>query len=161
MAVDMFLKIEGVEGEEEDAKHKGEIRLESKDISAVQEGSANLGKGMGAGKVAFHDVNCTARTSKASPTLMMACASGEHFKKATITARKAGKDQQDYLIITLSDVLVSSFHIGASATGSDIPLDTFALNFSKIEFEYKEQKADGTLGGKVKKGWDVKTNKAS
>jgi type VI secretion system secreted protein Hcp len=34
-----------------------------------------------------------------------------------------------------------------------------SLNFSKIEFEYKDQKADGTLGGTTRTGYDVKAMK--
>jgi len=161
MAADIFLKIEGVEGESEDSKHSGEIQLESFSWGVTQPGSASVNKGLGAGKAQVHDLHCVAGASKASPSLMAACASGEHFKKATLSARKAGKDQQDYLIVTMTDVLVSNYQIGGSHQGSDIPNDQFALNFGKIELEYKEQKADGTLGGKVKKGWDVKKNTAS
>jgi type VI secretion system secreted protein Hcp len=40
-----------------------------------------------------------------------------------------------------------------------IPSDQISLNFSKIEFEYKEQKADGTLAGAVKAGYDLKAYK--
>ena len=35
-----------------------------------------------------------------------------------------------------------------------------SLNFAKIEYEYKEQKPDGTLGAAVKAGYDVRPNKA-
>src|SRR5712691_1094097 len=44
----------------------------------------------------------------ASSRLMLACASGKHYPSATITCRKAGRDQQEYMKITLQDVLVSS-----------------------------------------------------
>ena len=40
---------------------------------------------------------------------MLACASGEHIKKAVLTCRKAGKDQQEFLKFTFTDVLVSSY----------------------------------------------------
>ena len=76
-----------------------------------------------------------------------------------MTCRKAGKEQQEYLKITFSDVLVSSYHTGGHE-GSPIPLEQIALNFAKVEFEYKEQKPDGTLGGAVKAGYDMKANKS-
>jgi type VI secretion system secreted protein Hcp len=79
------------------------------------------------------------------------------LKSAILTARKAGKDQQEYLKITLSDVLVSSYqHLGAKS-GDTSEAITFA--FAKIEKEYKEQKADGTLGGAVKAGWHLAAHK--
>ena len=41
-----------------------------------------------------------------------------------------------------------------------VPTDQVSINFAKIEFEYRPQKADGTLDAAVKASWDVKANKA-
>jgi type VI secretion system secreted protein Hcp len=160
MAIDYFLKIDGIPGESLDSKHKGEIEVE-----AWSWGEANpvppggTGGGAGAGKVQMQDFNFTANTSKASPNLMLACASGKHFKSAVLTARKAGKGAAEFLTFSLSDILVSSYQIGG-AEGQVVPMDNFSLNFSKIKMEYKEQKADGSLGKSITAGWDVKHNKA-
>ena len=158
-AVDYFLKIEGIEGESQDSKHKSEIELLSFSWGAQQSGTFATGGGGGAGRVTMQDFSFTKQLDKASPKLLLACASGEHIKSAILTARKAGKEQQEYLKVTFSDVLVSSYSPGGS-TGETIPLEQVALNFAKIEVDYKEQKADGTLGGSVKSGWDLKQNKA-
>jgi type VI secretion system secreted protein Hcp len=156
---DAFLKITGIEGESSDAKHKGEIQLESFSWSATQTGTAPTGGGLGAGKVSMQDLHVTKQVDKASPKLMLACADGEHLKQAVLTCRKAGKDQQEFLKITLTDVLVSSYQMGGTPSGSTVPMEQVSFNYSKIEKEYKEQKPDGTLGGTVKAGWDVKANK--
>ncbi len=158
-AVDYFLKVEGVEGESADHKHKGEIELESWSWGETQTGSMHQGGGGGAGKVQMQDFHFTMKMNKASPKLKLACASGEHIKKAVLTCRKAGKDQQEFLKVTLSDSLVSSYQTGGSAHSDIIPVDQISLNFSKIEFEYKEQKPDGTLGAAVTAGWNTKENK--
>ena len=156
---DAFLKIEGIEGESGDSKHKGEIQIESFSWSESQTGTAAAGGGMGAGKVAMQDIHFTKKVDKASPKLMLACADGEHIKKATLTCRKAGKDQQEFMKWTFSDILVSSYSIGASTAGDHLPMEQLSMNYGKVELEYKEQKSDGTLGGTVKAGWDVKANK--
>lgn len=96
--------------------------------------------------------------NKASAKLMLACACGDHIKKATLIARKAGKDQQEYLKVTMEDLLVSSYQTGGSGHGGLVPTDQISLNFSKIQFEYKERKADGSLGAATQAGWDVKAN---
>jgi type VI secretion system secreted protein Hcp len=158
--VDYFLKIDGIDGESGDAKHKGEIELQSWSWGATNSGSHSGGGGGGAGKVAIQDIHCTMHINKASPKVMLACCNGEHIKKAVLTCRKAGKDQQEFLKFTFSDLLVSSYQTGGSGNSSVIPVDQFSLNFAKIEQEYKEQKADGTLGAPVKAGWDQKANKA-
>jgi type VI secretion system secreted protein Hcp len=108
----------------------------------------------------MQDFHFVMRMNKASPKLLLACANGQHIPKAVLTMRKAGKDQQEYAKFTFTDLLVSSFQTGGSAKGDIVPLEQISLNYSEIDFEYKEQKSDGTLGGAVKAGWDVKANKA-
>jgi type VI secretion system secreted protein Hcp len=154
----MFLKIDGVEGESPDSKHKGEIEISSFSWGAQQMGTAASGGGAGAGRVHFHDFTFTKKFDKASPTLMLYCASGKHIPTIEFVSRKAGGDQQEYLKIKFTDCLVSSYQTHGDEN-SVVPTDSIAINFSKIEKEYKEQKADGTLGGSVKKHWSVKENK--
>ena len=155
-AVDYFLKIDGIDGESSKNKHENEIELESWSWGESQSGTAAHGGGGGAGKVAMQDFHFVMKVSKASPKLMLACATGEHIKKAVLTARKAGKEQQEYLKVTLSDLLVSSYQTGGSGHGDVVPTDQVSLNFSKIEVDYKEQKADGSLGGATPAGFDLK-----
>ncbi|MCP6726322.1 type VI secretion system tube protein Hcp, partial [Klebsiella pneumoniae] len=50
-AVDMFLKLDGVTGESQDSKHKGEIHIESFSWGMNQTGASGSGGGGGAGKV--------------------------------------------------------------------------------------------------------------
>jgi type VI secretion system secreted protein Hcp len=157
--VDYFLKLDGIEGESADSKHKGEIELESFSWGEHQTGTHAAGGGGGAGKVAMQDLSIVMKSNKSSPKLLLFCANGEHIKKAVLTCRKAGKDQQEYLKVTLSDILVSSYQTAGNQVNL-IPMDQVSLNFAKIEVEYKEQKPDGTLGGATKAGWDLKANKS-
>ena len=160
MAFDAFLKIDGIEGESPDGKHSKEIQLLSFSFGADQPASSNTGGGAGTGKVNMHDLSVLHSVDKASPKLLVACATGQHIKSAVLTSRKAGGDQQDYLIVTLSDVIISSVQASGQANGSDgLPTEQVSLNFSKINFEYKEQGADGSLKGTVAGGFDVKTMK--
>lgn len=159
-AVDYFLKITGIKGESKDHKHKDEIQLESWSWGQTQTGTGHAGGGHGAGKVAAQDFHFVMKINKASPLLMLAVATGEHFKDATVVARKAGKEQQEFLTITFTDLMVTSYQTGGSGHGDIIPTDQISLNFAKMEMEYKEQKDDGTLGGSTKKGYNYKENKA-
>lgn len=156
--VDYFLKIDGIEGESGDHKHKGEIELESWSWGETNSGSSGHGGGAGAGKVAMQDFHFVMKVNKASPKLFLACADGTHIKSCTLVGRKAGGEQQEYLKWTYTDVLISSYQTGGSGSGP-VPMDQCSFNFSKVEFEYKEQKPDGSLGGAIKAGYDVKKNK--
>jgi len=157
MAVDYFLKIDGIPGESQDAKHVNEIDLESWSWGETQSGTSAQGGGGGAGKVSMQDFHFVMKVNKASPKLFGACATGAPVTSAILTCRKAGKGQQEYLIWTFTDLLISSYQTGGS-TGQDVPVDQISFNFSKIEVSYKEQNKDGTLGGAVKASYDVKTN---
>jgi len=156
---DAFLKIDGIEGESPDSKHGKEIQLMSFSFGADQPATAATGGGMGAGKVHMHDMAVTKLVDKASPKLLLACATGQHIQKAVLTVRKAGGEQQEFMIITLTDILVSSVNSSGHAAGTEMPSEQVSINFSKIQFDYKEQKPDGTLGGTVAAGYDVKANK--
>lgn len=157
-AVDYFLKVDGIEGESQDAKHKAEIDLESWSWGATQTGTNPAGGGAGAGKVAMQDFHFVMKVNKATPKLILACASGQHIPKAILTCRKAGGKQEEFLKYTFSDVLVSSYQTGGAGGADIVPTEQISLNYAKMEVEYKEQKADGTLGGAIKAGWDLKKN---
>lgn len=159
MAVDYFLKLDGIQGESHDSKHKDEIDLLSWSWGASQTGTFAGGGGGGAGKVNMQDFHFVMKVNKATPKLILACASGDHIKSAILTCRKAGKDQQEFLKYTFSDVLVSSYQTGGSGSGDELPSEQVSLNYAKMEIEYKEQKADGTLSGGIKSGWNLKQNK--
>jgi type VI secretion system secreted protein Hcp len=158
MAVDYFIKFDGIKGESTDSKHKGEIDVESWSWGETQSGSGGPGGG-GAGKVAIQDFHFMMRLNTASPGLMRACATGKHIKSAMLTGRKAGKSQMEYLTFKFHDVLVSSFQTGGSEQSDDVPTDQVSLNFAKIEVSYRPQKSDGTLGNPVEFKYDLKANK--
>ncbi len=159
MAVDMFLKIDGIEGESPDAKHKASLEIQSFSFGASQIGSFGSGGGGGAGKVNMQDFHFVINLGKHSPKLFENLCTGKHIPTATLTCRKAGGEAQDYLKIKFSDCLISSYQVGCSSQGGDLPMDQCSFNFTKIETEYKEQKKDGSVGGAIKAGYDVKLNK--
>jgi type VI secretion system secreted protein Hcp len=157
MAVDMFLKLEGIKGESKDKVHKDEIHIESFSWGMDQTGTFGAGGGGGAGKVAVHDISVSKFVDKASPILMFHCASGKHIKEAFVTIRKAGEKPLEYLKIKLSDLLVSS--IQEAGHGSEQLTENVTLNFAKVNVEYQEQSQTGQAqGGPVLFGWDVKAN---
>ena len=156
MAVDMFLKLDGIKGESKDHKHKDEIHIESFSWGLSQTGAHGTGGGGGAGKVSVNDISLTKHVDKSSPVLMLHCASGKHIKEGLITVRKAGDKPVEYLKIKLTDILVSSVQFAGH--GSDLLTENLTLNFSKFAVDYIEQKPDGSGEAPVTMGWDVKAN---
>jgi len=161
MAVDMFINVQGIKGESQDSKHKDEIDVLSWSWGASNSGSMASGGGGGSGKVAVNDLSITKYVDKSSPELLKACASGSHIPQAVLTVRKAGgKSPLEYLKITLYDFLVSSVSTGASG-GEDRLTENATFNFSKVNFSYVEQKADGSAGANFPVTYDVKAHTVS
>jgi len=159
MAVDMFIKLDKIDGESHDDKHKGEIDIESYSFGMAQTGIGHTGGGSGAGKVSMQDLHFVKKVDAASHALMLACASGQHIANGTLTVRKAGEKPLEYLKIKLTDILISSVQDGGSAHG-EVPTEQVSLNFSKVEFAYTKQKNDGSAdGAALEFKWDVKANK--
>ena len=158
-AVDFFIKFDGIKGESNDQKHPGGMQVE--DFSWGLTNSAHgSGGGGGAGKVKFHDISVTKPLDTASPKLFQMCATGEHIKKAELFVRKAGGAGADYLHITLTDVLVSSYHVGSQQPKGPGETETISLNFAKYEEQYTPTRPDGSAaGGAVGASYDLKTNK--
>jgi type VI secretion system secreted protein Hcp len=159
MASDIFAKIGDIKGESLDSKHKDEVEILSWSWGVSQSGSiAQGGGGGGAGKANFNDFNFTHNVDKASPVLLKACATGEHIKEATISARKAGKGQQEFLIIKMTDVLITSVNPSGSGDGAAFA-ESVAMQFAKVHLEYKPRKADGSLDAGLHFKYDIKGNK--
>jgi len=154
--VDYFLKIDGIAGESQDSRHKGEIEVES--FSWGETNSAPTQGAVGTSRVNIQDFHIVKRIDKASPLLMLAAASGQHFKSAVLTAQKPGQQPQEFLTFKLADLMVSSYQIAASAE-QPLPLDQVSFSFGRIEITYRPQRSDGTLDAPVTAGWDVKANR--
>ena len=157
MASDIFAKIGDIKGESLDDKHKDEIEVLSFSWGVTNTGSAGTGGGGGAGRATFQDLSIVHNIDKATPKLLEACATGTHFKDATITHRKAGKGQQEFLIVKMNDVIITAVaHGGTTAQPAS---ETVTLAFAKVDFEYKPQKPDGSLDAGIHFKYDLKANK--
>jgi type VI secretion system secreted protein Hcp len=154
VAADIFAKIGDIKGESLDNKHKGEIEVLSWSWGLTNAGTRSGGGGGGAGKASFHDLSFTHKIDKASPVLMQACATGVHLKEATITHRKAGKGQQEFLIFKMSDLIVTGVTSDDDSEGGQ--LETVSLAFAKVDLEYRPQKADGSLDAGIHFKYDIK-----
>ena len=160
MAERWFLKIDGIDGESTHVDHKNEIDVQSWSWGLTHPGSpGGTGGGGGAGKAVFDDFHFVNRISKASPALFLACASGSHMKSARLTGRRdAGKAKSvAFLKVDFQNVMVSSLTQGDSEAGE--PVETLALNFTKITYVVIPFAATGAPQPPVSAGWDLELNK--
>ncbi len=157
MATDIYLKIDSIKGESLDDKHKDQIEVLSWSWGVANSGTSAHAGGGGEGKASFHDLSFTHKIDKASPSLLTGCATGQHIKEATITRRKAGKGQQEFLIIKMNDVIVTS--VSEADEGGGGQMESVTLAFAKVDVEYRPQKADGSLAAGIHFKYDIKANK--
>jgi type VI secretion system secreted protein Hcp len=166
--VDYYLKIEGVDGEATDDRHKGQIEIQSfswgvSNPSTVGPGSAGSGAGresptlQSTGQTAsFYNLNIMKRLDKSTPMLFLKAASGEHIPEVVLTGQLSGENPSAFYTITMSDVIISSFW--QPTPEGQPPMESVSFNFAKIEISYTPMSADGTAAETVKAGWDVKSN---
>jgi len=155
---DFYINLDGIKGESKDSKHKDWIDVLAWGYSVSQSSSMSSGGGAGVGRANFSEVMFTHYIDKSSPNLLKYCASGKHIAKVELSANKVGDGSQEYLKITLTDVLITSVR-PVGATNSPRVLEEVGLSYSKIKVEVKEQNADGSMGATTTGEWDIKLNK--
>ena len=157
MAVDMFMKIDTVDGEAQDKTHKKEIDVLSWHWGMSNSGSAHNGSGAGAGKCNVHDLTFTKWVDTSTPKWALACCAGKHFKDATLVIRKAGDQPVEYLKIKMETVLISGVSTGGSGSEERLT-ENITLNFSKVNLDYVPQDDKGKPGTAIPMSWDISAN---
>lgn len=159
MAVDLFLKLEGVTGESKDEKHADEIELMSFSFGESNPSSIGGSGGLGGGQVSMSDFNVMKSMDKSSPEIFKRCANGSHFPTAIITYRKAGGEQLEYLKYKFEKVFITSYTV--SGSGADVPTESISMAFEKLEYAYSPQKPEGDLDAEITTSYDIKTRKCT
>ncbi len=159
MAIDNFLKLDGIEGEATQRDHRGEIELLSWSWGMSNETPAGGGGGgAGGGRAEALSLLLVHRYDKASPVLLRFAATGRHVANAALSARRSGAGTRDFLKITLKEVLVTGIQM---ADNGDGPVEQITLSFGEIGFDYTPQTARGGAGTPVKVNWNVRTTQVT
>ena len=158
MAIDSFLKLGTLKGESVVKGFEDQMQILSWGWGMTQTGTTHSASGGGAGKVDVQDLHVVKNIDAASPNLALSCAKGTHYDTAVLTMRKAGGTALEYVTLTLTDVLVSSYSVSSSG-GNDQLQDTVALNFGKFKYSYQPQDNKGAKkGGAIDATYDIAKN---
>ena len=159
-ADDLFLRLEGIQGESMDARHKGEIGILSYTQSFTGPFAHSApGAGAGAGKTTCGPVTVTKFIDVSSPQLILFAANGQHIPRALITFRRSGQAQLEYYKVTLDDVIITEVEQTGSSAAAARAMEKVSLIGRRFSFEYVSQMPDGRRGGTPKAGWDCVANK--
>jgi len=153
----IFVQLKGIDGESKDSAHEKWIDAQSATYNVSQATSMEAGGGGGVGKASFGAFTFSHFYDKASPNLFTFCASGKHIEEVVVSVCKSGDGAQEYLKITMKDVMVTSV-MPSGAQGTEW-LETVSLAYSEIKIDFKEQDQKGKATASVMGGWNVKENK--
>lgn len=160
--VDMFLNIDGINGDAQNAQHTNEVVVLAwswgvSNSTTTHTGSNNVS---GSGKANFQDLSITKYSDIASAKLYEHAATGDRISEATLTVRTVGPDPWVATTLKLENIVVTSVSIGGSG-GEDRLTENVTLNFSK--FTITNNKIDEE-SGELQKGdpfiWDIVKNEA-
>ncbi len=152
---DIFIKIDGIAGESQDATHAEEIEVLHWGWAITQKSSMHSGSGGGAAKATVEDLSFTHHIDRATPNLAGYAFRGQHIPKALLTMRKAGGVPLEYLRITMYDVVIT--HVEPVA-GEGVALEHVRLSFARMKQEYVVQSPIGGSQGTITSLIDVKAN---
>jgi type VI secretion system secreted protein Hcp len=152
---DMFIKIDGIAGEAQDAIHQSEIDVTGWHWKMSQQSSMMSGSGGSAGKATINDLEFVHAIDRASPNLMRYCLTGRPIPKVVLTTRKAGGLPFEFLKITMGDVVITSVQPTAAAGKY---WERVTLSFARVKQEYTVQDQLGTTKGTVTAQFDIKEN---
>jgi len=149
-----FLKLDGIVGPSTDKTHKQDIEIDSFSFGAEAQNIGSQTSGAGAGKARIGSFTITKSVDSSSPSLFQAVGEGRTIKEADLLfCRKAGGEQQNYLEIKFTNVVVSSLLDGQSS-GGDRPTEQVTFNFQQVEETYISQ--NGKTGPAI--SFNVGTN---
>lgn len=163
MASDVYLQLDGIKGESGDAKHKDWIEVVAASWGAHQPKSevVSTAGGHTIGRCEIDEVSISKLVDCTSPKLMELCAAGKTLPKAKLEFMRADGDGGPikYYEVNLENVLVC--HMNQTHAGTGLLLDQIGLKFTKIKWQYTQQKIGGGTAGSTTGGWDLATNKVA
>lgn len=158
MAVDYFLKLDGIEGESQDEKFKNTVQLLSWSWGGSNVSSVSGTGGSGAGKVDLSDFSVMANFDKSTPKFFKSITKGTHIATGTLSAVKSGAEGKPYLKVDFKELFVSGLQISAS---SEVPSVSISFSYNEIKIDYSMQNEQGNLVSTGPITFNLKENKAS
>jgi len=146
MSLSGNMLIPDIAGESRRADHESEIDITSIDWSMSQAANMQQGSGRTSSRAVVSPIGITKVYDASSPYLSLACMQGKAFDEVIISFRQdSGEAHLDYLKITLTNVVISSYSLHGSAAGDEIS-DSISLSFEEVKLIYTVQADDHSSG---------------
>jgi len=152
MPANMWLKLDGCEGEAQAGGHEKEIEVDNFRWG-MNHPVSMTNSGPSAGVSSMDYIVIDKKIDKASPVLMKYCLKAI-VKDALLCVRKDGGSAIDYLKIKMTNAVVSN--VNPNQASNQPGMETVALAFEKVQVDYTPQAGGGAGEGAVSLKWDVK-----
>ncbi|GGY56863.1 Hcp family type VI secretion system effector [Pseudoduganella albidiflava] len=161
MATDAYLKIDGINGESEDERHRNWIEVQSV-VYAVHQPRATVlstAGGHTTGRANLYPITFQKLADLASPILLQTCAVGKTLSNAVFEFMRADGDGKPitYFKIELENLIIASITPDSGEGG--IITERVQFAYAKIKWHYIRQSIKGGMQGNTQGGWDCSTHK--
>jgi type VI secretion system secreted protein Hcp len=135
VALDAFLKIDGIPGESSDEAHKGWIEVLGYSLSITQ--PTDVATGAATGRCQFSALSIQKVVDKASTLLARAICGNQIIKEVKLELCRATAKKDKYLEYTLSNGRVNGIHAGKNPqVNGGLPIEAISFGFSRIAWTY-------------------------
>lgn len=159
MVYDIFLKIDGIDGELMDDKYKNEIEVLGWCWNIYQEFIMYVGSGFGFGKVFVINLEFEYYIDCVSLNLFKYCVFGKYILQVILVMCKVGGNLLEYFKYIFIDLIVVVVLFSGNREGEIVFCEWIEFFFSIVKQEYVVQNQQGGSGGIIIVGYDFKVNK--
>lgn len=161
MAIDVYLQLKGIKGESADAGHKDWIEcvMASWMVTQPQSASSSSSGGHTAERCHHTGIDLRKVTDISTPLLLQHCAMGKTIPSALLEFYRAdgAGDRVKYMAVELTNILISD--VAPSISEGALMSEHVTLRYSKVRWQYTQQKIGGGSKGLIVGGWDLATNR--
>jgi type VI secretion system secreted protein Hcp len=145
MALQMFLKVDGIDGDSKKKGMEGAIDLLSCSFGLSRPSTMHTGSGGSGGDVFAGDVVMTKNLDTASNGIRKSLVKGEQNLKATVTVRKPTGEMVETLKYEMEGCMFTSANV-AAGPADDVVIEDISIAYTKVTFTYVPEESDGSAG---------------
>ncbi|MCF3592858.1 type VI secretion system tube protein Hcp [Rhodobacteraceae bacterium LMO-12] len=161
MPITGYMKMPDIDGESQRADHEDEIDIHDVMWIIEQASVAQVGRGRSQARAKVEALKCKKYYDCASPYIALACMQAKSLDEVVLSVRKdSGEAHLDYLIITMTNVIISSYHVLGVGDGEGQMIEEeFGLAFEEVNIKYTVQADDHSAGDEHEVEFDIAAGK--
>lgn len=152
----IFMKIDGVKGQVQVTGFEEQISLDSAQWGVGRGIGTFTGTAREVSSPSVSEIVCSKQMDSSSMAILRNATFGDPLPEVVISfVRDKGQGEVEaYVTYTLSNVLVSSYSVSHSS-GSEAPMESFALNFLIVKIDQTWRGGDYGAGGEDEFSFDL------